>query len=51
MTKKKKTTARKPKKSNAGRPPKINPDIVRKLTEGFQDDFTVEEACRFAGIA
>jgi hypothetical protein len=40
-----------PKQSNAGRPIKIDENIVRKLIEGFQNDFTVEEACRYAGVA
>lgn len=34
-----------------GRPLAITEEVVRKLTEGFHDDFTVEEACRNAGIA
>lgn len=53
---KKKTPAkakrdRKPKKHPGGRPLKINETIVQKLVEGFKDDFTVEEACRYAGIS
>ncbi len=37
-----------PKKT--GRPTKMTQDVVGKLVEAFMDDFTVEEACRFAGI-
>ena len=38
------------KKSNAGRPTKMTALVVGILIEGFHDDFTVEEACRSAGI-
>jgi hypothetical protein len=39
-----------PKPNPIGRPRKIDETVVGKLIEGFKDDFTVEEACRFAGI-
>lgn len=48
-TKSKPRAGKTPKKT--GRPTKMTPDVVAKLTEGFQHDFTVEEACRFAGIS
>lgn len=48
-TKSKPKTGKTPKK--IGRPTKMTPDVVAKLSEGFQHDFTVEEACRFAGIS
>lgn len=38
------------KKNKGGRPTKITSVVVRKLVEGFKFDFTVEEACRYAGI-
>lgn len=28
----------------------MSPEVVGKLNEAFKDDFTVEEACRYAGI-
>ena len=37
-------------KKKTGRPLKTDETIVRKLVEGFHNDFTVEEACRYAGI-
>lgn len=39
------------KKSKAGRPRKIDQKIIRKLVEAFKDDFTIGEACRYAGIS
>ena len=33
------------------RPAVITPTVVRKLTEAFKLDVTVEEACRYAGIS
>lgn len=39
-----------PSHKKTGRPRKIDEKVVGKLIEGFQNDFTVEEACRFAGI-
>lgn len=39
-----------PTKKKTGRPLKIDEKVVGKLIEGFQNGFTVEEACRFAGI-
>ncbi len=41
-----------PKKKHAGgRPRKIDEKVTSKLVEGFKDDFTIEEACRYAGIS
>lgn len=34
-----------------GRPTKITHEVVRKLEEAFRNDFTVEEACRYAKIS
>lgn len=40
-----------PSKAKGGRPRVITPGIVRKLTEAFKLDVTVQEACLYAGIA
>lgn len=47
MTKKKTKT----RKSGAGRPTLKTDNTVRKLEQAFRDDFTVGEACRYAGIS
>jgi hypothetical protein len=40
-----------PKKKHAGgRPTKMTADVVGILRDAFHDDFTIEEACRAAGI-
>lgn len=38
-------------KAKIGRPTVITPSVVKKLIEGFKNDFTVEEACRYARIS
>jgi len=38
------------KKSKAGRPRVITDEVIAKLEESFKYDFTVDEACRYAGI-
>jgi hypothetical protein len=38
-------------KHPGGRPTEIVPNVVQEPREAFRDDFTVEEAWRFAGIA
>ncbi len=41
-------------KNKGGRPSKykgLDDKLVRKLIEAFKDDFTVEEACLYAGIS
>ncbi len=38
-------------KSKGGRPPAITSEVVRKLTEAFKLDMTVEEACTYAKIS
>lgn len=40
----------KPKKSNAGRPTKIDENCIAKLIEAFRIDCTVAEACAYAWI-
>ncbi len=37
--------------NKGGRPPAITPAVVRKLTEAFKLDMTVEEACLYAKIS
>lgn len=39
------------KKNKGGRPRAITPEVVAKLIDGFHNDFTIEEACRNAGIS
>jgi hypothetical protein len=39
-----------PKKNKGGRPTKKNESILGKLEEGFKSDFTIVEACAYAGI-
>ncbi len=50
MPKKPQTKGKKT-KAKIGRPTKMTVEVVKKLTEAFKDDFTVEEACRYAGIS
>lgn len=38
-------------KSIAGRPTKLTNDVVKKLEEAFKYDFTIDEACYYAGIS
>lgn len=38
-------------KNKGGRPTKKTEKLVNKLIEGFKADFTVEEACAYAGIS
>lgn len=38
-------------KHPGGRPSKKDEETVKKLEEAFKNDFTVERACRFAGIS
>ena len=38
-------------KHPGGRPTKIVEAVIKKLVEAFMNDFTIEEACRFAGIS
>jgi hypothetical protein len=37
-------------KSNAGRPTVMTPEVMRKLEQAFTIDCSIEEACSFAGI-
>lgn len=39
------------KKSNAGRPTKLEPSVVVKLKAAFANSFTVNQACMYAGIS
>lgn len=38
------------KKNLGGRPTVMTEEVVAKLVEGFKADFTIDEACRYAGI-
>lgn len=40
-----------PRKSNAGRNTVITDKVIKKLEEGFLNDFNIEEACLFSGIS
>lgn len=42
--------ATKKKKNKGGRPTKKTKEIVQKLVDAFKRDYTVEEACSYAGI-
>jgi hypothetical protein len=42
---------RKIKKSNAGRPTVMTPDVIVKLEQAFAIDSTVQEACSYAEIS
>lgn len=48
--KKKPTKGKKRPKVKIGRPTKMTLEVVGKLSTAFRDDFTIEEACRYAGI-
>ncbi|HOR57490.1 MAG TPA: hypothetical protein PLV82_02340 [bacterium] len=38
-------------KHKGGRPTKLDPNVVQKLTAAFHNGFNIEEACSFSGIA